>query len=277
MVTTTTADTGDRPGPAAAVPALAPPNPAGPAVLELAGVDVDPPGGYDVGLADVTLALHAGDLAIVRLEPDAVRVPLADVACGLLDPDRGTVRYGGQEWRRMGFGRAARDRGRIGRVFEGVGWVGNLDVDENVLLPERHHTRRPDADLHAEAAELARAFGLPNGLPRTRPAQTRRSDLARAALVRAFLGRPPLLLLERPEAGAYPDVMPALVAAVQAARHRGAAVLWLTAHADVWRSEAARPTARYAMDGARLEPAETTEIVKGRRDQCFEPEGRQRH
>ena len=36
-------------------------------------------------------------------------------------------------------------------------------------------------------------------------------DLQRAACVRAFLGTPDLVLLERPDEGVYPDIMPPLI------------------------------------------------------------------
>ncbi|MDB5296964.1 MAG: ABC-type transport system involved in resitance to organic solvent, ATP-binding protein, partial [Phycisphaerales bacterium] len=213
--------------PAAAAPPPSPPpvEPVAPPVLELLGVTVRTTADeYDEGLAGATLTLRPGELCLVRLEADAPRVPLADAACGVIDPDGGTVRFGGTDWGRMGHRRSARDRGRVGRTFAGAGWVNNLDVDENVLLAQRHHTRRPDADLRAEAAALAAAFGLPNGLPAGRPSRAGRADLARAALVRAFMGRPALLLLERPEVGLPLDAMAALTAAVESARGRGAAV-----------------------------------------------------
>ena len=237
--------------PAEAMSDAAAPGPAAEPVLELLAVTVESADGYDEDLVDASLVLRPGDLAVVRLEADAVRLPLADAACGLVEPGVGSVRFGGQDWCRMGFGRAARERGRIGRTFEGLGWVANLDVDENVMLSQRHHTRRSDADLVAEAAALAGALGLPD-LPRSRPAQTRRPVLARAALARAFMGDPALLLLERPEVGLYPEVMTALAEAVRSARRRGAAVLWLTSYPDVWRHPDLHPTARYAIAGARM-------------------------
>ncbi len=149
-------------------------------------------------------------------------------------------------------------RGRIGRVFDAVGvgalgngWVSHLDVDENVMLAQRHHTRRPSSEIEAEAAKLARMFGLP-GLPRGRPAQARIPDLQRAACVRAFIGTPDLILLERPEQGVYPEIMPPLINAVRSARARGAAVVWLNDHPAVWGDRGIRPTWRCVMSGSQM-------------------------
>jgi phospholipid/cholesterol/gamma-HCH transport system ATP-binding protein len=225
-----------------------------PEILAIENVSVEASSTYDVGLTGVSLSLRAGELALVRLERDNVRLPLADVAAGLADPDAGVARFKGEDWAAMGPGHSCRSRARIGRVFAGPNWVSNLDVDENVVLAQRHHTRRPDDELTAEADQLARSLGL-SGLPRGRPAVVRRQNLSRAAIVRALMGGPDLLLLERPEYGVYPEIMGPLVDTLNAARKRGAAVLWTTNNPDVWRDKSIEPTLRVVMSGTLLRVA----------------------
>ena len=225
-------------------------------ILELTGVTVESDPAYDSPLWNVSLRLAAGELALVRLERGAVRLPLADVAGGLVEHYDGSATFLGREWRSVSAAVGAALRGRIGRVFDavgagGAGWVSHLDVDENVTLAQRHHTRRPSAEIEAEAAKLARMFGLP-GLPRGRPAQTRVPDLQRASCVRAFLGTPDLVLLERPAQGVYPEVMAPLINAVRSARARGAAVVWLTDTPGVWADRGIRPTWRCVMSGSQM-------------------------
>ena len=226
------------------------------AILELTGVTVESDTTYDSPLWNVSLRLGAGELALVRLERGVIRLPLADAAEGLAEHYDGTARFLGREWRAVPAGEGAALRGRIGRVFDavgagGAGWVSHLDVDENVMLAQRHHTRRSSSEIEAEAAKLARMFGLP-GLPRGRPAQTRATDLQRAACVRAFLGAPDLILLERPAQGVYPEIMPPLINAVRSARSRGAAVVWLTDTPAVWSDRGIRPTWRCVMSGSQM-------------------------
>ncbi|MCP4451563.1 MAG: hypothetical protein GY809_08885, partial [Planctomycetes bacterium] len=119
------------------------------------------------------------------------------------------------------------DRGRIGRVRPGSAWVGNLDIDENILLPQLHHTHRSETDLRQEALALCRTFGL-DDLPRTRPTWTPRDVCQKAQWVRALLGEPQLLILEHPDETASDRDHTRLVESVDAARTRGAAVLWIT-------------------------------------------------
>src|SRR5262249_27895299 len=113
-----------------------------------------------------------------------------------------------------------------GRVFGVGGWIGFLNVAENILLPQLHHTHEERSVLGDRAAELARGFGMP-GLPMERPRDLSAPDLARAACVRAFLGNPALLLLESPVPGDVPDLMEPLLGALAEARSNGAAAIWL--------------------------------------------------
>ena len=88
--------------------------------------------------------------------------------------------------------------------------------------------------------------------PQGKPSTMRAPDLRRAACVRAFLGEPDLLILERPAVGVHPAIMPALMTAVRAARSRGAAVLWTTDDWEVWNDPGINPTVRCKMAGSQL-------------------------
>jgi phospholipid/cholesterol/gamma-HCH transport system ATP-binding protein len=229
---------------------------------------------YDVGLREVSLALRPGDLALVMLQRPWFRVPLADAAQGLAEPDRGQVLYKGRDWRSTLATRAARQRYRTGRVFEGHSWISNLDVDENVLLPSHHHASRSEEQLRSEADSLARRFGLADGLPRVRPAKATAEELRRSACVRAFLGEPELLLLERPAQTIHDAVRQPLIDAIAAARARGVAVLWLTSLAEAFDDEGFRPTVRYRMQGPALVPLAPAAAARGGADEPITPDER---
>lgn len=211
-------------------------------ILELSSVrwGAEPP-------LDASIA--AGECVVLRLGADEGRRArsLGSAVGGLEPPPEGTIRFLGTDWRTLPPGAAEQRRARIGRVFEGAAWVSNLDVDENVLLAQRHHTRRPETELRAEAERLARSFGLAR-LPLSRAAWMVPRDLQRAQWVRALLGAPALLALEFPERHAADSDLTAFGAAVDDARARGAAVLWITA----------RPAAALPLSAA---PGAVNEIV----------------
>jgi len=215
----------------------------GPAILEFENVALEPGHSSESSLSGVSLKLHAGELILVLLDREHVHLPLADAASGLVEPAQGCVRFDGRDWTSLRVDESAAQRGRIGRLFDTECWVANLDMDENLMLAQRHHTRRDEAELREEAAELARQFHLP-GLPLGQPGGYRRQDLQKAACVRAFMGRPVLILLERPTHDIYADALPALVNAVNSARRRGAAVVWTTESRRVWEDAGLNPTQR---------------------------------
>jgi len=220
-------------------------------VLEFQQVTVEGGHLYDTAVWQVSFRLQRAELALVHLEEGHLHTPLADAAQGLVEPVQGSVCFLGEAWPTLPHQAKLAARARIGRAFEEPGWISELDMDENITLSQRHHTRRAESEIRDEASELARLFSLP-GLPQGKPSSMRAPDLRRAACVRAFLGKPELLILERPTAGVYPAIMPALVTVVRAARARGAAILWTTDDWEVWKDPGIKPTIRCKMTGSQM-------------------------
>ena len=220
-------------------------------ILEFDDVTFGGDGVYDSSVSGITLAVEPGDLTIVLLEEECIHLPLADLAVGILAPDEGRVRLHGSNWLALTPDKAADMRGHIGRVFEGNPWIENFDLSQSIMLAQLHHTRRPIGDMTRQAAELSRVFGLA-GLPLSLPSTVHVKDLARAACVRAFMGEPALFILDRPTEGVYPELLPALLNTLGAARQRGATVLWFTDNSEVWNNPGVHPTLRGRMYGARM-------------------------
>jgi phospholipid/cholesterol/gamma-HCH transport system ATP-binding protein len=224
-------------------------------ILAFEGVTIAATPPFDAGLESVSFSLKAGELMLVRTEPDGASLPLADAAEGLMEPDAGRVLFLGEDWKTTSPQSQSARRGRIGRVFEGRSWISNLDVDENITLAQRHHTPRPMEQIERDAEALVRRFGLA-GLPRMRPALMKPADQRRAEWARAFLGEPLLVILEQPDRDVSGDAVGALVSAAAAARAQGAAVLWLTGDGRAWAQAAPAATQRFEMRGAGLVPRE---------------------
>jgi phospholipid/cholesterol/gamma-HCH transport system ATP-binding protein len=157
---------------------------------------------------------------------------------GIIQPTSGAVNFLGRNWPELPPDQANALRGRIGRVFKTGNWVNHLSLMENILLPQRHHTRRSTRQL----------CEVPLGLPGDLTA----ADLQRAACVRAFMGRPSLILLEEPTTGIFLEIISALMNAVREARERGAAVLWLTRKHLIWSDQTLPATQRYQLVAGKL-------------------------
>ena len=142
---------------------------------------------------DENIEVSLKELCVMfQVEPDTVMELIEE---GIIEPRSGSISFLGRNWAKLPPDQANALRGRIGRVFNTGNWVNHLSVMDNILLPQHHHTRRSVRRLCDEAGLLAEQFGLP-GLPLRRPGDLTAADLQRAACVRAFLGRPTLVLLE---------------------------------------------------------------------------------
>jgi phospholipid/cholesterol/gamma-HCH transport system ATP-binding protein len=223
-----------------------------PAILKFSEVTIESGAHFETGLWNSSFELNPGDLLLVRMERENERPALPDATEGLLPPTQGNVLFFGEDWQQMTPDHAAAQRGKIGRLFEDEGWISNLEVDQNILLAQRHHTRRTESEIMEEALQLARVFGLP-GLPRGLPRSMRRWDLRKAACVRAFLGHPAFVILEQSVHGIYADLTAPLISAVQSARRRGAAVLWTVTDPKIWNHAGIGRAQRARMFGSQVQ------------------------
>jgi phospholipid/cholesterol/gamma-HCH transport system ATP-binding protein len=203
----------------------------------------------------VDLTLGAGDLVLVQPGDAQQEQMLADVACGLLPPERGAVRFLGHAWSTLPADQANALRGRIGHFMHRGAWIPYLSLLDNILLAQLHHTRRPYPEIRAEAARWATWFGLP-GLPTGRPDEFAPAILQRAAFVRTFLGAPSLIIIESFAEGLGGGLLAALVNAMRVARDRDAAVLWFAQDPELFADRTLPVTRRLRLLGNAIVPLE---------------------
>ena len=122
---------------------------------------------------------------------------------GLQRPDSGSVRVAGQDITRFSERELFGVREHIGMLFQGGALLDSMSVFENVALPLREHTRLSDSDIDAEvnrrliAVSHAETADL---LPRQLSGGMNR----RAALARAIVTDPEILLVDEPFSGLDP-------------------------------------------------------------------------
>jgi phospholipid/cholesterol/gamma-HCH transport system ATP-binding protein len=181
----------------------------------------------------LTLRLDPGQAALVDVRAAPLIRALTELCAGLPALAAGAVRLLGQDLAALKRRAAEALRGRIGLAPGEGGWLPHLPTVETMLLHGRHHGA--DAAALRRAAEaLARDFGL-EGLPRAKPHELSRLELARAGCVRAFLGEPVLILLESPLDLEVADALAEpIAAAMRPALARGAAALWMTRSRRAW-------------------------------------------
>lgn len=224
-----------------------------PPILEFRDAEMAPPDQAENRIGGVSFSLRPGDAAVVQVEEESeFRVgqadycPLADAAEGLLLCGPGRVFFQGRDWVAMSPMEQARNRGRIGRLFDFHGWVYNLSIRENLLLASRTYGSGLGPD--EEAAAMARRFGWP-GVPEGRPVLLRKREQRLFEWIRAFLFAPELVVLEKPE---WDMPRAALAVGFELAREaleRGAALLWITPDPEMADRLADAGATRYGVCG----------------------------
>jgi predicted ABC-type transport system involved in lysophospholipase L1 biosynthesis ATPase subunit len=147
-----------------------------------------------VALRDVDLDVGAGELVALVGRSGSGKSTLLHLAGGLDQPDDGTVRFDGRDLAPLSIGDRAKLRRRdIGFVFQFFHLIPTLTVRENVELPLLLDGVKPDGRVRdlLDHVELAhRADHLPGELSG--------GEMQRAAIARALVARPRLLLADEP-------------------------------------------------------------------------------
>ncbi|HEX7280898.1 MAG TPA: ABC transporter ATP-binding protein [Vicinamibacterales bacterium] len=154
------------------------------------------PAGELAVLRDVSLSLDAGDAACVMGPSGSGKSTLLYILGGLEPPTSGTVRLNGTDPYTLSADAIASFRNReIGFVLQDHCLLPQCTVLENVLVP----TLVGDADSGAEqrARELIGHVGLGDRLHH-RPAELSGGEKQRAAIARALVRQPKMLLCDEP-------------------------------------------------------------------------------
>jgi putative ABC transport system ATP-binding protein len=180
-------------------------------------------------------ALDGIDLHVAQGEFIAIMGPsgsgkstLLNVLGGLDRPDSGHYRLAQDEISALDDDAASDVRNRrIGFVFQSFHLLPRLTVLENVLLPQRY-ARAPDPEASNRARALLDRIGLGKRLDHL-PGQLSGGQLQRAAIARALLNEPDLLLADEPtgnlDSNSAADVM-----ALLRELHAGGQTLVLVTH-----------------------------------------------
>ncbi len=148
-------------------------------------------------LQGVTLSIRSGEFAAVTGPSGSGKSTLLHLAGGLDLPTGGEVLIGGRSSRGMGDRELTLLRRRtVGFVFQFFHLVPSLTLVENVCLPLLLDGRRMD-EVRGRAGDLLRRVGLEARLDHL-PEEISGGEMQRAAIARALVADPPILLGDEP-------------------------------------------------------------------------------
>ncbi|CAN0475334.1 unnamed protein product, partial [Hapterophycus canaliculatus] len=175
---------------------------------------------------EVDLVVRESELVVIQHERSQRTREVASMLQGLSPPDGGKVLFQNQTWDGIDYTRHFEMRSRIGRVFEGQGWIENANMMENVTLASRHHGAKRKI-VRKQLREWIDRLEIVD-VSRERPAFVEPALLQIYQWIRALIHRPKLLILERPMQFVSSKMLPKLVTAVNELRAIGSGVLWMT-------------------------------------------------
>jgi predicted ABC-type transport system involved in lysophospholipase L1 biosynthesis ATPase subunit len=148
-------------------------------------------------LRDVSLAVRAGEVLAIVGASGSGKSTLLHILGALDQPGGGAVRFQGRDLYALSAAQRTVVRGRhIGFVFQFYHLLPELDVLENVMLPALSLPRAP-AGMRARAQSLLKSVGLA-GRANHLPMELSGGEQQRAALARALMNQPDLVLADEP-------------------------------------------------------------------------------
>ena len=139
-----------------------------------------------------------GDILAIVGRSGAGKSTLLHILGGLDKPDSGEVLVDGQSLYALSGRARTQLRARaIGFIFQAYHLLPEMDIIENVMLPGMALGRLSRSELRTRAIELLERVGLGNRL-KHRPQELSGGEQQRAAIARALINHPPLILADEP-------------------------------------------------------------------------------
>lgn len=153
--------------------------------------------GEVVGVTDIDLSIDSGQLVVLKGDSGSGKSTLLALLGGLDQPTRGELIISGYHLQKASQGELIRYRRQVvGMVFQSFNLLPTLSVMENVCLPALM-AGRPYEEVRTRAVEWLEWLHMDERLDHY-PAQLSGGEMQRAAVVRALINEPEIVLADEP-------------------------------------------------------------------------------
>ena len=181
---------------------------------------------YFDAVCPTTLALHPGELVVLKGRSGSGKSTLLNMMAGLLEPSEGTVELGDVDLYALPDTQLSQVRNEsIGVIPQGHTLIHSLTAVQNVTLPYLMY--RADDGIEARALELLDMLGM-RGLADSYPSELSGGEVRRVAVARALVCTPAVILADEPTGDLDDENTSVVLQALRDAADAGAAVLLVT-------------------------------------------------
>jgi putative ABC transport system ATP-binding protein len=176
-------------------------------------------------VASASVVLNSGEFVIIRGPSGSGKSTLLLMAGGMLRPTSGTVAHADTSiYDYTASERTRWRRSHVGFVFQQIHLLPYLSIRENILV----------ASTGIASSEVDRWLDQLNLADRAahRPSELSVGEQQRAALIRAIIRRPTLLMADEPISHLDPESSALVVSALDSYRKEGGTVMMVTHHFD---------------------------------------------
>ncbi len=159
--------------------------------------------GERIVLCDVSMRVMRGQVHVLVGGSGCGKSTLLKNIIGLAQPMAGIITVLGEETSSINNESAHLLSQRIGILFQGGALLGSLDIYDNVALPLREHTNLTEELISDVVGSMLAVVGL-HDAHRMLPEELSGGMRKRAALARAMVMGPELLICDEPSAGLDP-------------------------------------------------------------------------
>ncbi len=156
-----------------------------------------------VVLDGIDLAIRAGETTVIIGPSGCGKSVMLKHMIALLRPDSGKVRFNGKTISRLPERRLVDIRRRMGFLFQGGALFDSMTIEENICFPLHEHGIASEADRPSLAHKVLSQVGL-GGLEHRYPEELSGGQKKRAALARAIVMEPEVILYDEPTTGLDP-------------------------------------------------------------------------
>ena len=161
-------------------------------------------GGNEV-LKDIDFTCSKGDVTSIIGSSGSGKTTLLRCINLLENPSSGQILFHGQDIMGKGFN-APRYRAKVGMVFQSFNLFNNMTVLENCIVGQTTVLKRDKAEAEANALKYLEKVGM---IPfmNARPAQISGGQKQRAAIARALVMDPEVMLFDEPTSALDPEMV----------------------------------------------------------------------